>query len=99
MITKLHLENFMSFEQLELDLGAFNGFVGPNDSGESSVLGALEYLGKLASHPIATQQEYDTHGHLHRQQNDGIEFVRGVQEGIQQRRDVVRRRRTDAPLR
>lgn len=46
MITKLVIDNFKAIEHLELDLRPFQVFVGPNDSGKSTILQALDLLGR-----------------------------------------------------
>jgi energy-coupling factor transporter ATP-binding protein EcfA2 len=46
VITKLIIDNFKAIEHLELDLRPFQVFVGPNDSGKSTILQALELLGR-----------------------------------------------------
>lgn len=46
MITKLLIDNFKAIEHLELDLRPFQVFVGPNDSGKSTILQALDLLGR-----------------------------------------------------
>ena len=46
MITKLIIDNFKAIEHLELDLRPFQVFVGPNDSGKSTILQALDLLGR-----------------------------------------------------
>jgi predicted ATPase len=46
VITKLIIDNFKAIEHLELDLRPFQVFVGPNDSGKSTILQALDVLGR-----------------------------------------------------
>ena len=48
MITKLIIDNFKAIEHLELDLRPFQVFVGPNDSGKSTILQALDLLSRSA---------------------------------------------------
>lgn len=52
MITKLVIDNFKAIEHLELDLRPFQVFVGPNDSGKSTILQALELLGRSTTAAI-----------------------------------------------
>ena len=49
MITKLVVDNFKAIEHLELDLRPFQVLVGPNDAGKSTILQALELLGRSTS--------------------------------------------------
>jgi AAA15 family ATPase/GTPase len=44
MLTCLDLRNFRAFESLELTLAPITIFVGPNNSGKSSILSALRIL-------------------------------------------------------
>ena len=44
MIKKLIIENFRSIENLELDLTKFNTLIGPNSSGKSNILKALNLI-------------------------------------------------------
>ena len=46
MITKLIIDNFKAIDHLELDLRPFQVFVGPNDSGKSTILQALDLLSR-----------------------------------------------------
>jgi energy-coupling factor transporter ATP-binding protein EcfA2 len=52
VITKLVIDNFKAIEHLELDLRPFRVFVGPNDSGKSTILQALDLLGRSTTQPI-----------------------------------------------
>lgn len=44
MIKKLIIENFRSIEKLKLDLTKFNALIGPNSSGKSNILKALNLI-------------------------------------------------------
>lgn len=44
MLTNLYLENFKRFSKANIPLGKINVFIGPNNSGKSSILGALKLL-------------------------------------------------------
>jgi len=68
-ITKLRLENFLSFDTLSLDkknkddeewpeLGDLTILVGPNGAGKTNVLRALRLLGDLAESPAAPDPRY-----------------------------------------
>jgi predicted ATPase len=52
VLTKLIVDNFKAIEHLELDLRPFLVFVGPNDSGKSTILQALDLLGRSAASAI-----------------------------------------------
>jgi predicted ATPase len=53
VITKLIIDNFKAIEHLELDLRPFQVFVGPNDSGKSTILQALDLLGRSTTSGIS----------------------------------------------
>ncbi|MFB3892991.1 MAG: AAA family ATPase [Phycisphaerae bacterium] len=42
MITKMHIEQFKCFKRLDIEFGQFNVLIGPNDSGKSSLLQAIQ---------------------------------------------------------
>ena len=44
MITRLYLENFRAFERLDIPLSKINCFFGPNNSGKSAILSAINVL-------------------------------------------------------
>lgn len=48
-IHRLRASNFRSFENVALDFGRLNVFIGPNASGKSNILHALRFLRDLAS--------------------------------------------------
>lgn len=43
-LTRLTIENFRAIELMKIDVGNFTSFIGPNNTGKSSVLRALEIL-------------------------------------------------------
>ncbi|MCL5105376.1 MAG: AAA family ATPase [Armatimonadetes bacterium] len=47
MIKKIHLQNLLSFEDMELDLRNLNVLIGPNGSGKSNLIEALSLLQAL----------------------------------------------------
>jgi predicted ATPase len=47
MITKMHIENFKCFKDFDIELGAFNVLIGPNDSGKTAFLQALRIIGLM----------------------------------------------------
>ncbi|MDY7010776.1 MAG: AAA family ATPase [Planctomycetota bacterium] len=42
MITSMHIENFKCFKDFDIELGKFNVLVGPNDSGKTAFLQAVQ---------------------------------------------------------
>jgi len=44
MIEKIHIKNFKSIYDLELDVGRVNLFIGENGSGKSNLLEALVFV-------------------------------------------------------
>lgn len=51
MIKHIHIENFKCFKNFDLDLGPFNVLVGPNDSGKSTLLEAIQILEAVCRNP------------------------------------------------
>lgn len=45
MITHLHIQNFKCLRDVQVDLVPFTILIGPNDSGKSSLLDAVQALG------------------------------------------------------
>ena len=43
-ISRLHIENFRSIKNLDIDLGGTNVFIGPNNSGKTAILDALRIV-------------------------------------------------------
>jgi predicted ATPase len=54
MITSFEVTNFKCLANLKIDLGPFNVFIGPNDSGKSSALDALHMLGRTVREPLGS---------------------------------------------
>ena len=44
MIDRIHIQNFKCLRDVEVELGAFNVLIGPNDSGKTSFLEAIRWL-------------------------------------------------------
>ena len=44
MISKLIIDNFRSIRNLDIELGQYNAFIGPNSSGKSNILKALNLV-------------------------------------------------------
>jgi len=51
MLSKFRIQNFKCLADVSLDLGPFNVLIGPNDSGKTSVVEALDVLQGLLSSP------------------------------------------------
>lgn len=49
MISSLYLENFRAFKSQHIDLGVLNIFVGPNNSGKSSIISAINLIAQNAT--------------------------------------------------
>ena len=54
MISNLHLRNFRAFKKANLDFGKLNIFVGPNNSGKSSLISALNVIAQTVRTPQRT---------------------------------------------
>lgn len=52
MITRLEIENFKAIKRLAIDLDPLTVLVGPNDSGKSTILQALELLSRSLDRPV-----------------------------------------------
>ncbi len=52
MIRRLHIQNFKCLLDVAIDLSPFTILIGPNDSGKSSVLEAIAFLGLTPKHPL-----------------------------------------------
>jgi predicted ATPase len=46
MISKIRIQNFKCLRDVTVELGPFNVLIGPNDSGKSSLLDAIQLLGR-----------------------------------------------------
>jgi len=51
-LLELSVENFRSFQKVDLALGRLNVLVGPNGAGKSNLLSALEFLGDAATEDL-----------------------------------------------
>lgn len=70
-ITKLTIQNFKSFDHVEVDLRNFNVVVGPNAAGKSNLIEAVVFLKDIAEHGL--EDAVDIHG--------GIKMVRNFNAG------------------
>lgn len=68
MITSLTLKNFRAFKHQRFEFGRFNIFVGPNNSGKSSALSALNMIAQtvlsseLSQTPLVLNGDFDSLG-------------------------------------
>lgn len=54
MLDVLHIENYKCLRDVRVELGDFTILIGPNDSGKTSFLQAIQTLGKIARQPFTT---------------------------------------------
>ncbi len=57
MITQFSVHNYKSIKKLDLQMTPFMVLVGPNGSGKTNVVSALELFGELVIAEILTQRE------------------------------------------
>jgi predicted ATPase len=50
MLERIHIENYKCLRDVTVDLGDFTILIGPNDSGKSSFLEAIQTFGKILQH-------------------------------------------------
>jgi len=55
MIEKIHIQNFKSIYDLELEVGRVNLFIGENGSGKSNLLEALVFVSASESNMLANE--------------------------------------------
>lgn len=53
MIERIHIENYKCLRDVTVELGEFTVLIGPNDSGKSSFLEALQTFGKIIENDLA----------------------------------------------
>ena len=70
-ITKLTIQNFKSFDHVEVDLRDFKVVVGPNAAGKSNLIEAVVFLKDIAEHGL--EDAVDIHG--------GIKMLRNFNAG------------------
>ena len=70
-VTKLTIQNFKSFDHVEVDLRNFNVVVGPNTAGKSNLIEAVVFLKDIAEHGL--EDAVDIHG--------GIKMLRNFNAG------------------
>lgn len=89
MITRLYLENFRAFEKLDIPLSKINLFFGPNNSGKSAIISAINVMSQTLdsadrSAPLLLNGKFEELGsywdavYQHEENRDirlGIEFV------------------------
>ena len=59
-ITKLHIQNLLSLKNIEIELNKLNIFVGPNASGKSNIIKALQLLKNHAKNGIPSLPGYES---------------------------------------
>jgi energy-coupling factor transporter ATP-binding protein EcfA2 len=59
MFTKLHVENFLSLKNVDIELGKVNVFIGPNASGKSNIARALQLIAKHAREGLPILEGYE----------------------------------------
>ena len=59
MFTKLHVENFLSLKNVDIELGKVNVFIGPNASGKSNIARALQLIAKHARDGLPILEGYE----------------------------------------
>lgn len=82
MITKMHIENFKCFKDFDIELGPFNVLIGPNDSGKTAFLQAVQLVGhspfkQTASEPsvvASKEREVPVGPHCIWRQNKNLEI-------------------------
>lgn len=52
MIRRLRVQNFLSLKDTTVDLGPFSIFIGPNASGKTAILKAIQLLSKIIRSPL-----------------------------------------------
>ena len=58
MFTKLHVENFLSLKNVDIELEKVNVLIGPNTSGKSNIARALQLIAKHAKEGLPTLEGY-----------------------------------------
>jgi predicted ATPase len=80
-IKTIHVKNFKSFKELQVDLGKFNILIGANASGKSNFIRVFEFLRDIARHGLENAislqggAEYLTNLNLGATENFSIEVV------------------------
>src|SRR5215210_4576350 len=57
MLQQIRIQNFKSLKDVTLDLQQVNLLIGPNNSGKSNLLKALEFLGKWFEGKVPEKEE------------------------------------------
>jgi len=52
MISSISIKNFKCLRDVSVELAPFTVLIGPNDSGKSSFLDAIHFLGRTTREPI-----------------------------------------------
>ncbi len=72
MLKRIHIENFKSLKNVTLDLQPVNLLIGPNNSGKSNLLKALEFFDKYDDE---TQFSGKINNIIFKQKEDVMEFL------------------------
>jgi energy-coupling factor transporter ATP-binding protein EcfA2 len=59
MFTHLHVENFLSLKNVDVELGKVNVFIGPNASGKSNIAKVFRLIAKHVREGVPTLEGYD----------------------------------------
>jgi energy-coupling factor transporter ATP-binding protein EcfA2 len=59
MFTRLHVENFLSLKNIDIELGKVNVFIGPNASGKSNIAKAFRLIAKHARDGLPILDGYE----------------------------------------
>jgi len=59
MITSMHIENFKCFKNFDIELGPFNVLIGPNDSGKTAFLQAIQLVDRVSDMSITNPVSVD----------------------------------------
>lgn len=63
MINRLIIKNFRSIKELNIELKPFNAFIGPNSSGKSNILRALNLIVGSTYPSVRTFEDFDFYQH------------------------------------
>ena len=80
-ITKLTIENFKSFDRVEVELRDFNVVVGPNAAGKSNLIEAVVFLKDIAEHGL--EDAVAIHGGIRMLRNFDADSDRILRVGVE----------------
>src|SRR5512136_3198004 len=76
-IKKIHVENFKSFSEIDVELSRFNVIIGSNAAGKSNFISAFKFLRDIARHGVVNAIAMQ----------GGADYIRNVKIGNE--RDLV----------